>query len=455
MISRHFLFLSLALAIAAVVAPLAGAPPAIKITPPSAEVKAQPSPDASSSAASNARAMEGFDLDSKLDQEIGETGGSPADILRVLERHMKLHPECPKKAEITRLLARISVEQRDKARVFQYGPTAIEGGSDDPRLLDQVSRALLERGDSESLNKALKYGLSLVTRMHGERNSQLSSKGYEPGQGRRLEETEFALQGALIQVARANEKLGQNEDALKAVDEAWQVYPSLEGALERSHVLERLGRHSEALDAAADAFTVDDQRSTSKDRQRARERLSELASKASVVDPSVRVLPAWDRTRGLLEARNKRMREYDPNLLATSPLEFTMSKLEGGLLPMSSMKGKVVVLDFWATWCGPCRVQHPLYEVVKSRFKNNSDVVFLAVSTDEDRSLVKPYLERQKWSKEVLYDDGLGSFFRVNSIPTTIVLDRSGEVNSRMPGFVPDRFVEMLSERINSALTQN
>ena len=149
------------------------------------------------------------------------------------------------------------------------------------------------------------------------------------------------------------------------------------------------------------------------------------------------------------------MREYDPNLLATSPLEFTMSKLEGGLLPMSSMKGKVVVLDFWATWCGPCRVQHPLYEVVKSRFKNNSDVVFLAVSTDEDRSLVKPYLERQKWSKEVLYDDGLGSFFRVNSIPTTIVLDRSGEVNSRMPGFVPDRFVEMLSERINSALTQN
>jgi thiol-disulfide isomerase/thioredoxin len=174
-----------------------------------------------------------------------------------------------------------------------------------------------------------------------------------------------------------------------------------------------------------------------------------------VSDPSTRVLPAWDRTRALLEARNKRLREFDPNMSATSPLEFSLSKLEGGLLPMSSMKGKVVVLDFWATWCGPCRVQHPLYEQVKTRFKNNHDVVFLAVNTDEDRSLVKPFLERVKWSKDVLYDDGLSGFFRVNSIPTTIVLDRGGEVKSRMPGFVPERFVEMLSDRIKSALVQD
>ena len=122
---------------------------------------------------------------------------------------------------------------------------------------------------------------------------------------------------------------------------------------------------------------------------------------------------------------------------------------------MISMKGKVVVLDFWATWCGPCRVQHPLYEQVRRRFKDNKDVVFLALSTDEDRSLVKPFLEREKWSQEVLYEDGLAGYFRVNSIPTTIVLDRQGEVKSRMPGFIAERFVEMLSERINSALTTN
>jgi thiol-disulfide isomerase/thioredoxin len=451
MILRHCFYLGLLLAIipARAAPPVSAAPP-VEVSPPSGEItEQQPTPDKDSGA------VEKLGPDAKLDQELSETGGSPADVLNVLERHLKSHPDCPKRPEIIRVLARIAVEQHDRPRVLEYGPAAIDGGSDDPRLLDQVSHALLDRGDAESLNKALKYATRLVVKMQEERKSQLEAKTYDPGQGKRLDETDFALRAALIYVARARELLGQNEEALKAATEAWQAYPSLDAALARARVLENLGRYAEALDSAADAFAVEDERATGKDKQRARERLTELAPKANVSDPSTRVLPAWDRTRELLEARNKRLREFDPNMSATSPLEFSLSKLEGGLLPMSSMKGKVVVLDFWATWCGPCRVQHPLYEQVKTRFKNNHDVVFLAVNTDEDRSLVKPFLERVKWSKDVLYDDGLGGFFRVNSIPTTIVLDRGGEVKSRMPGFVPERFVEMLSDRIKSALAQD
>ena len=434
-------------------APLQAAPPAKgKAASGAAAQKAKPDNPPEATAA-NPAAETG--PDAKLEQELSETGGSPADVLSVLEKHLKSDPDCKKKPEIIRVLARIAVEQRDRARELQYGPLAIEGGSDDPRLLDHVSRALLERPDAESWGKALKYSTQLAQKMRDERKSQLESTTYEPGRGKRLEETDFALRGALIYVARAQAKLGQNELALKAADEAWQVYPSLDAALQRSQIFEQLGRFPEALDAAAEAFVVDDDRTTVTERQRARERLAELAPKASVSDPSTRVLPAWDRTRGELAARRNRLREFDPNSAATSPLEFTLSKLDGGRLPLNTMKGKVVVLDFWATWCGPCRVQHPLYEQVKTRFKDNPDVVFLAVSTDEDRSLVMPFLERQKWSKEVLYEDGLASYFRVNSIPTTIVLDRSGEVKSRMPGFIAERFVEMLSDRISSALSQN
>lgn len=434
-------------------APLHAAPPAKgKAASGAAAQKAKPDNPPEATAA-NPAAETG--PDAKLEQELSETGGSPADVLSVLEKHLKSDPDCKKKPEIIRVLARIAVEQRDRARELQYGPLAIEGGSDDPRLLDHVSRALLERPEAESWGKALKYSTQLAQKMREERKSQLESTTYEPGRGKRLEETDFALRGALIYVARAQAKLGQNELALKAADEAWQVYPSLDAALQRSQIFEQLGRFPEALDAAAEAFVVDDDRTTVTERQRARERLAELAPKASVSDPSTRVLPAWDRTRGELAARRNRLREFDPNSAATSPLEFTLSKLDGGRLPLNTMKGKVVVLDFWATWCGPCRVQHPLYEQVKTRFKDNPDVVFLAVSTDEDRSLVMPFLERQKWSKEVLYEDGLASYFRVNSIPTTIVLDRSGEVKSRMPGFIAERFVEMLSDRISSALSQN
>jgi thiol-disulfide isomerase/thioredoxin len=313
---------------------------------------------------------------------------------------------------------------------------------------------LLERPDAESQQRALKYATVFAAYARGERAKLLSAKEYTPGQGRKLDESEQTLAQALVDLARAQLMLGHAELALQAADEGWVVVATVDLALERAHALEALGRLAEALDAASDAFVVEDGRATAKGRQLARERLAALAPKVPA-EPASRLLAAWDRSRAMIEARGNRLRAFDPNAGATAPLEFTMSRVEGSALRLETVKGKVVVFDFWATWCGPCRVQHPLYEKVKARFKGNPNVVFLAVATDEDHALVKPFLERQKWSKEVLLDDGLASYFRVGSIPTTIVLNRHGEVASRMPGFIPERFVDMLAERIESALADN
>ena len=304
MILRPYLCLGLLFAFAT----LQGAPPA-NVPPPVSTPTPNPvdaDPPKANAPADDPRP------DAQLNEELSETGGSPADVLRVLERHLKTHLDCKKKPEITRVLARIAVEQHDRQREIEYGPIAIDGGSDDPRLLEHVSRALLDRDDPESLGKALKYATRLTGKMRDERKSLLESKVYEPGQGKRLEETDFTLRGAWIYVARAQEKLGHGEDALKAADEAWRAYPSLDAALERARALEGLGRFAEALDAAADAFTVEDDHAEGKDRQRARERLAELGPKANVADPSTRILPAWDRTRILLEAQRKLVREFDP-----------------------------------------------------------------------------------------------------------------------------------------------
>ena len=99
-------------------------------------------------------------------------------------------------------------------------------------------------------------------------------------------------------------------------------------------------------------------------------------------------------------------------------MQFTLSGLDGDKLPLSSLLGKVIVLDFWATWCGPCREQHPLYEQVKARFKDTGDVVFLSVDTDEDHSLVKPFLESdQVDGQKVYFEDGLQSLLRSLPFP--------------------------------------
>ena len=91
---------------------------------------------------------------------------------------------------------------------------------------------------------------------------------------------------------------------------------------------------------------------------------------------------------------------------------------------------------------------------MKKRFAERTDVVFLTISTDEEKSLVEPFLEKQKWSKMVYFEDGLSMLLKVNSIPTTVIINKRGEVASRMNGFVPERFVDMLSNRIQQILAE-
>ena len=64
-------------------------------------------------------------------------------------------------------------------------------------------------------------------------------------------------------------------------------------------------------------------------------------------------------------------------------------------------------------------------------------MVFLAIDTDEDHSLVKPFLEAQKWTQKVYFDDGLQSLLQVSSIPTTIIFGKKGDVVTRMIGYLP------------------
>jgi thiol-disulfide isomerase/thioredoxin len=110
-------------------------------------------------------------------------------------------------------------------------------------------------------------------------------------------------------------------------------------------------------------------------------------------------------------------------------------------------------MDLWATWCVPCREQHPLYEQVKTRFRDNSSVVFLSIDADADRTPVKAFVSQQKWQGPVYFEDGLARVFSVDGLPATIVLDRNGRLFTHLNGYVDKtRFVDLLTERIRGAL---
>jgi thiol-disulfide isomerase/thioredoxin len=388
-----------------------------------------------------------------LERSLAEAGSSPVDYVRAIERHLRQHPDSPRRAEYERILAQAGVDLRDRRLLLLYGVRAIEQGSRSMQLLDHVTRALLDSPGREDQQRALAYSRMLAGMLEEQRKEQLAGE-YRPMRGRRLEETEYALARARTFEARALDNLGRAEEALAAALAGWQLYPTVENARERARILERAGRSAEALAAFAESLALGADRTGEPDAKRDRERLAALARKAHGGETAfgAELLAAYDRVAAAQEARRARLKEFDPNFGARTIYDFTLTSTTGEKLALASLKGKVVVIDFWATWCGPCRAQYPLYEQVRQRFRDRNDVVFLRISTDEDRSAVAPFLSEQKWEPLSWFEDGLASLLRVSAIPTAMVLDREGNIVSRMSGFIADRFVDMLSERIREAL---
>jgi len=391
--------------------------------------------------------------DQDLEQALGEAGNSPVEYARALERHIKKYPKSERRNEYERVLAQAAVDMRDKRRILLYGVPAIESGSRSAQLLDHVTRALLDKEDKESNERALKYSRLLVDVVSDQRKAQLDSKEFVAMRGRRLDETEYAVARARTFEARALDNLSRFDESVEAALKGWEICPTEENARERARALDRASKPKEALAAFSEALALAGDRTGSAEPFKDRARLAELSRKASGSDSGFgdALLAAYDRVGALQAARDKRIKEFDPNSGARVPHDFTLTGTQGDRLDLASLKGKVVVIDFWATWCGPCRAQHPLYEQVKQRFKSKDDVVFLAVSTDESRDVVVPFLKAQKWNPQAYYEDGLASLLRVSSIPTTVILDREGAVVTRLNGFIADRFVDMLSERIREA----
>jgi len=370
---------------------------------------------------------------------------------RALERHLAKYPNTTRRNEIERALVKAAIEAKDDKRVIEYGERVLAREPGDIQILDKVVRALLVSSAIDTSERALKYARQYEELLRQTRNQP--SPGHM-SEAQWHEEVDKGLGRVLACEARATGNLGKIDEAIALARRGYEIYPSAESAREIGRWLVQAGQDKDALGPYADAFAIPDSRNTDTDRAKDRAQLGDVYRKVYGSEKGLGdiVLEAYDRTTGLLAARRLRLRQNDPNAQAGNVLEFTISRVDGAKLPIASLKGKAVVFDFWATWCGPCRVQHPLYEEVKQRFHDSPDVVFISIATDDEREQVAPFLKENHWGQQVYFEDGLARVLAITSIPTTIVLDRRGEVISRMNGFVPGRFVDMLTDRIKDAL---
>ncbi|SEG04068.1 Peroxiredoxin [Caloramator fervidus] len=127
--------------------------------------------------------------------------------------------------------------------------------------------------------------------------------------------------------------------------------------------------------------------------------------------------------------------------------DFTLQNLKGDVVKLSDYKGKVVVLNFFATWCPPCKAEFPNFMKVLSQ--GDKDVVFLFVNIGEDKETVKAFLEENNYKIVPLMDvDGkVANIYSVRGIPTTFIIGKDFKIKQQHIGYMEESTLKDLIKR--------
>lgn len=114
---------------------------------------------------------------------------------------------------------------------------------------------------------------------------------------------------------------------------------------------------------------------------------------------------------------------------------FTLEDLRGSMMSLKDFRGKVIFLNFWASWCGPCRIEMPAMELLWQVFQDD-EFVILAVDVKEDRDTVSSFIENNDYTFPVLLDSRgkVANIYSARSYPTTFLIDREGKVVGKAVG---------------------
>lgn len=134
--------------------------------------------------------------------------------------------------------------------------------------------------------------------------------------------------------------------------------------------------------------------------------------------------------------------------VTTTETAFRFVNEKGAVNATDSLHGKVVFINFWASWCPPCRAEMPSLQRLYERFKNDNRIVFLFMNEDDDKAKAIAFLRENNYSFPILSSTGpVGASVFNGTLPTTVVMDKTGKLvmkHSGMADYDSDAFLAQL-----------
>ena len=384
-----------------------------------------------------------------LQQAINNAGNDRAALVRNLEAFLKEFPDSPQRPQIYRALVEASLQLRDNARASNYAERLVALSPDDISMTILTIQLLERDGDEAALRRATNYAtrvLEFVERDSSREKSPKISPEDWATEKRRDRMSMLTLRG------RLELKLKDTVAAQEDFEASYAILPSSTAAEQLGEIAEMKKDSKGAIEQYARAFALADTTTGTSSRREIRQKLGNVWRLTHGSDAGLGeyLLLTFDEiSQASLAAKPKK------NADAREPSDFMLRKApEGTAFPLKDTKGKVLAINFWATWCGPCHALEPLFARVAADFQANPDVLFLAADCDEDESLVAGYLQEHKPRTPVVFADGLERFFTVNAFPTVMVIDRAGKIAYRTNGFDPDAFESNVAAAIRRVLAE-
>jgi thiol-disulfide isomerase/thioredoxin len=387
-----------------------------------------------------------------LQEAVRSSEDNPQVLIKNLEGFLQRFPASTRRAQVIEFIYKSALRANDPQIAIEYGEKLLGLKPDDAALLSSLVDLLDRRDDAASHAKALQYATRLVERAEMEHKESARPAG---GKDKVPDSPAIMLAAAYLMRGKLYAESGQSDKAAADYEKSYAAYPSQQLAERLGDLAAKKNDLERALNEYATAFAFPGPGLDPTHREEVRRKLGScyLALHPSEKGLGDLVLARYDELVRALAPRFQDSRQPNANL--RDPFAYVLKHTDGSPLPLADYRGKVLVLEFWATWCGPCRLAGKLFERVREKFRKEPAAVFLAVNIDEDRASVPAFVKEEQWTTPVVYAQGLDRLLGVQSLPTFLIFDHHGLVVFRQEGLAVSSFVETLDKKVREALEES